>query len=445
MNYEVTLTEILDAKEERVTKRAELLQKYPTVITVSLNVAGNIKTSRNYLFAFNEAIFQIKAVFKAYNIKIEQLDIYNKKTGDFAFAAVHANALTVKKLMVQIEENSKLGRLFDLDVSDENDNQISRTTLDLPERKCLICGKIGRGCARSKAHEITEVINKTNEIINDYLIKKQADIIAANAVKALIYEVLSAPKPGLVDRFDSGSHSDMDIFTFANSSAALYEYFHGCASCAIENIEFSHRELFEKIRFLGILAESKMLAATGNVNTHKGMIFSLGILCAVVGRLTCINELSLENIAKISAELAKNALADFEREHIANTAGLSQYSQFQIKGIRGEAAQGFPSVIKIAYPLLQEKLALGHSINDACLYALCALIAITDDSTIVKRSGINKLTEIKELFARIKDSDNMIEELRAQNAEFIKDNISAGGSADLLALTLFLHFTLGAN
>lgn len=105
--------------------------------------------------------------------------------------------------------------------------------------------------------------------------------IVNNALKALLYEVIINPKPGLVDPVDNGSHNDMDVFTFVNSSLALEEYLDKAAEIGESFTGTDLTIMFNRLREKGVLAEKAMLTATQGVNTHKGAVFSLGIfVCA---------------------------------------------------------------------------------------------------------------------------------------------------------------------
>ena len=117
------------------------------------------------------------------------------------------------------------------------------------------------------------------------VLEQEAAFAARQATRSLLYEVSVSPKPGLVDRFDSGAHADMDFFTYLDSSAALTEYFRiayleGAASSCL-----TPPELFPRLRRLGVQAEQQMYTATGGVNTHKGIIFTLGLFCGGLGWL----------------------------------------------------------------------------------------------------------------------------------------------------------------
>ena len=124
----------------------------------------------------------------------------------------------------------------------------------------------------------------------------------------------------------------------------------------------------------------------------------------------------------------------------AQTGGEKQYLQQRLTGIRGEAAAGFPSVARYALPAFRSALAHGESINDAGLHALLALMACLPDSNILRRKGEAALADVQMRAAELLQKGFTHEDLRRMNEDFIRANISPGGSADLLALTYFLHF-----
>ncbi len=104
-------------------------------------------------------------------------------------------------------------------------------------------------------------------------------------MKALLYEVSVSPKPGLVDRFNNGSHHDMDFYSFVDSSVALIPHFKSMLRIGIETAMETPEKTFRKLQYEGMNAESAMFNETQNVNTHKGAIFSIGIICGAIGRL----------------------------------------------------------------------------------------------------------------------------------------------------------------
>jgi len=140
---------------------------------------------------------------------------------------IKADKAFLKWLCVQFEDQHLLGRLADIDVMDEENNVLTRRDMGLKERKCLLCDNNAITCIVSKNHSLKELLKEVDKIIDTYLaIQSLADHdmamkISNLAVKAILYEVCASPKPGLVDRENSGAHRDMDIFTFVDSSAAL--------------------------------------------------------------------------------------------------------------------------------------------------------------------------------------------------------------------------------
>ena len=110
-----------------------------------------------------------------------------------------------------------------------------------------------------------------------------AESIGRMAYQALLEEVYTVPKPGLVDPYSCGAHTDMDVQTFERSAEALYPWFVRMAYQGYQ-LTCTPEDLFREIRKTGMLAEEAMYRATGHVNTHKGMIFTLGIFSAAAGR-----------------------------------------------------------------------------------------------------------------------------------------------------------------
>ena len=196
---------------------------------------------------------------------------------------------------------------------------------------------------------------------------------------------------------------------------------------------------------LGLAAEADMRAATGGVNTHKGAIFSLGLLCAAAGarpeREAWTPEALCARCATVAGETLRAELARIDAQN-AQTAGERLYAHSGLTGARGEAALGFPSVRNAGLPALLEALRAGASINDAGVAALLRLIAVSQDTNLVKRSSMAARAELlKRLCAPPNDPIALSESL---DLEFIRRGISPGGSADLLAVTFFLYFAQNA-
>ncbi|MCL2128347.1 MAG: triphosphoribosyl-dephospho-CoA synthase [Treponema sp.] len=278
-----------------------------------------------------------------------------------------------------------------------------------------------------------------------------ADRAASAAIWAMISEAAITPKPGLVDRANTGSHRDMDFFTLIDSASALLPWFRDCAlagfdSAAARRPGISPQALFESLRPGGREAEALMKNATGGINAHKGYIFCLGILCAAYGRL-CRGAVKpdLAGLAEFSKAMTKDLLEDFARPGKEEKAshGETVYAQNGISGIRGEVSQGFPLITGHAMPLLRQMLKKGHSLNDCGTAVLLHLMARAEDTNIIYRGGVEAFRSIQGELQKFLAGDPGIETIKKKaeemDREFIKKNISPGGCADLLGITFFLY------
>lgn len=221
--------------------------------------------------------------------------------------------------------------------------------------------------------------------------------ISNMAIKSILYEVASSPKPGLVDRHNPGAHKDMDFFTFLSSGSVLGPYFYNCTNIGINFKGQDYTKLLIDIRPIGIKAEEDMFRATGGINTHKGMIFSLGIIAAAAGSLFKENNkkkytsLTISNRIKLMTKgITEELKGAHNKENL--TYGEKLFLKYGFKGIRGEVEDGFISVLKYSLPvfgrLLSEKK---YHINDIMVETLIHLMANVEDSNILGRHSIDML------------------------------------------------------
>ncbi|MGK3632081.1 triphosphoribosyl-dephospho-CoA synthase CitG [Enterobacter cloacae] len=246
--------------------------------------------------------------------------------------------------------------------------------------------------------------------------------VPALAAEALWQELALTPKPGLVDRLNNGSHRDMDHALFVRSIMAITPWFSRFAELGNTHADKPAGEQLRLLRPMGMACEQAMYAATNGVNTHKGGIFALGLLCFAAGRVKNISAESLCcEVSNICHGLVSRELA--ERSGQA-TAGERQFRQYGLTGARGEAESGFATVRKA---LAQWN---GHSLHGLLL----RLMAINQDSNLVSRGGIEGLGYVqgyaRELLADGWDG----EALRRMDNALIERNLSPGGSADLLSV-----------
>lgn len=267
--------------------------------------------------------------------------------------------------------------------------------------------------------------------------------IVNHALRALLYEVTVNPKPGLVDPVSAGPHPDMNAFMFIDSALSLEPYFKACASAGATYTDADLTGLFQQIRTVGIEAEQTMFTATHGVNTHKGAVFSLGVLVTAAAYQQQQPAKSLVSI--VQAMLTGLTANDFsglaDKDPAALTAGERQYLTYGIKGIRGEAEAGYPTVMQVALPALKRSRG---TINQRLLDTLMAIVQATVDTNLVKRANDSHVVDWAHAQAAKyfelggSQTSAGMAFLRDLNQEFLAHNYSLGGSADLLILTIFL-------
>ena len=428
MNRPVTVQDMLRARDERAQRQAEFLKMHrQPLISFTMNIAGEIKLDEQIHRAFLEGVKWINAHLSRRGIPVLACEQKVVFTGCEALWAVETDAAWLKTQMIAIEESCPLGRLFDIDVIDVDGTHLSRGT----DRTCLICGGPVRACARSRAHSVEELFGKTQEIIRVHFQHAFARKIAQLALRALLYEAITTPKPGLVDCLNTGAHQDMDLFSFTAGASVLGGYFEDCVRLG------QRGENLSQLRHAGILAEEAMLEAAG-ANTHKGAIFALGILCCALG--SCGEGAELHAVLVEAATIGQSFLQDMAKGAQVVTGGEQQYKQYGLTGARGEAASGFRTVAEIALPALEESLDHGASANEAGQATLLQLMATVMDSNIIRRAGMEGQQWVTQRAAQLLHEGYIQDDLCALDAEMIRRNISPGGSADLLAVAWFLHF-----
>lgn len=448
MEREVTLMEMLEAREARASRQRELLEQYACpVVSFTLNIAGPVKNGPVLRRAFREGLARLEDALAAHGLHPLHQEEVDRPTGCEALWAVSGPGRAIKALCAQIEDRDALGRLFDLDVLEPGTGKWDREALGLPPRPCLVCGKAGKGCASRRLHPVAEIQAKTRAILRDFFARKDREFLAAQGARALMYEVCTTPKPGLVDRHNNGSHRDMDVFTFLDSTAALLPYLNQAAAIGQETAHRPPEETFQRLREAGLEAERAMFQATHGVNTHKGAIFSMGCLLGASGRLwtpegPCRNpERLLAECARMSAPAAEAFFAALTPEN-TRTAGERLYVETGARGVRGEAADGFPSVLETGLPALRAALEEGASLEEAGAAALLALMARTGDTNLFARGGAEGQAWAMERAGALLEGGPRParEAVEALDRAMIQKNLSPGGCADLLSITYFLTF-----
>ena len=261
------------------------------------------------------------------------------------------------------------------------------------------------------------------------------DQLARLAIQALIVEAELTPKPGLVDRRGPGAHHDLSLELLWRSARTLEPHFAAIAFASIGRA--ADQSLREKLASIGRDAERAMYHATGGSNTHKGAIWSLGLLVAAAA-------LERSNSAQeIAARAGTIARVPDRAQPALVTHGDIARIRYGASGARSEAANNFPHVLEFGLPILQQRRAAGASEQVGRLDALLALMSDLDDTCVLYRGGVEGLKVVKAgaqavLKAGGYESAQGQDLLCELNRGLIARHISPGGSADLLAATIFL-------
>lgn len=268
-----------------------------------------------------------------------------------------------------------------------------------------------------------------------------SDKIARLASYALIYEVSLSPKPGLVSLIDVGAHDDMDYMDFLKSSLVLYDYF----KISYELGEKSKGEDFLELREYGKLYEDKMKAVTGGANTHKGIIFSLGLMVYASAIEMRKENFSFEKVIDRVAYLNRGISNELKIEK-AETHGEKNYKKYGLKGIREEAEEGFKKAL-MGLDFLKEaekKTNFDYALTGTLFY----FMSLIEDSNIIKRGGLEGLEFLKKTSSRVLENklyenEDGMREIQKINEEYKRRNLSPGGCADFLILTLYFYLLEG--
>ena len=248
-------------------------------------------------------------------------------------------------------------------------------------------------------------------------------LVADLAERALRMELDTTPKPGLVDKQDNGAHKDMDYALMSKSISALRPYLTKLAVESAKDIDPA------KIKGIGIEAEKAMLKATGGVNTHKGALFCIGLSVAAASNLASrtgsVQTYSFkELVSRIASEIP---LAQ-------GTHGAEAKRSFKVGGALENARGAYQELFADWQPYYRSLECDPHRCHKTLLHIMTTL----DDTNILHRRGVEGLAHAKSEAARLLE-DFSVSKMSSLNKDFIRENISPGGSADMLSLTIFVN------
>jgi triphosphoribosyl-dephospho-CoA synthase len=258
------------------------------------------------------------------------------------------------------------------------------------------------------------------------------EALADNLRLGALRELELTPKPGLVDRRDSGSHTDLSYPIMRASIDLLPLYFDELRRC--------HREGRPLQAFVqaGVAAEQRMTQAI-RTNAHKGFIFISGLVLMAACR--CQGRMNLLPLA-----VAKVAQGFFPRFGATDSHGARLGRSHGLGGIKAEAERGLPAVFDHGWPKYREALAEGWTADHAGFYLMAVLMQQVEDSTAVSRCGLDGLRRLRQDGARLQ---RLLEQRRdpepwlaALNQDYRRSGLTMGGVADCMALTFALQETM---
>ncbi len=383
---------ILFSREAR-RKKVIYLAKNSDVVTLKANVPGENKNLKEANLLVN---FFINKVL---SLGAKLVDFELSEDGATAYFVTEKGE-EIKGKAQELEETHPLGRLVDIDVTLKGKEQsLSRNKM----RKCFLCDREAFVCGREKNHSISELLRFIKDKTNEHISELLENIISDSMFSELNLE----NKFGLVTPSSNGSHKDLSYAVMKGAIEAIKKsliraFFLGFIE---ENLDM----LMAKLIPLGLECEEAMLRATKNSNAYKGFIFVGGLILASVGYTLRANG-KVEDIFKNAGEIVKNF--NFPND----TFGASFYKK-GFGGIREEATKGFPTVKKAEEFLDKDNL---HE-------TLIFIVKNLDDSVLLKRAGSEeRYNYFKDLIINSKYKEEEV------TRECIKNNVSIGGSADVL-------------
>jgi len=266
--------------------------------------------------------------------------------------------------------------------------------------------------------------------------------LASLARQALVAEARLTPKPGLVDRRGSGSHKDLSLKIMIRSAAAIEPFFFDMAA-ASESARVD-AELRAVLAAIGREAESAMFNAARGTNSHKGAIWILGLLIAGASSSRAT---APARVAEVAGSIAR--IPDRARLQLVSHGDLVRV-RYGAAGARGEACAGFPHVIDVGLPALTLARSRGLCEQTSRLTALLQIMASLEDTCVLYRGGSEGLELVQRGARTVLEAGGPgtppgNTALNQLDRAILEQRLSPGGSADLLAATLFLDALDGDN
>lgn len=395
------MSDLLLLREQRFYREQEL-QKRGTVVTIKANVPGRDK---RWLWSD----YAVYVLYTALTTRVSPhfVEAEHQAEGLVFVAVFSEEAYALKQQCVELEERHPLGRMVDLDVRTGEDT-LSRTEIGYPRRKCYLCDEDAVICSRSRRHSLEELRGSIREMVWQYL--NAENPLPRFAQISLLSELCRPLGFGCVTVNHTGSHQDMDFFTFLRSLPVV--------AASLEKV--TGEMDFPALRNYGCGVEQRMFQATRGINTHKGAVFLYLLLAAAYLRTT-----STDTMPATLQILAKPIGEDFARK--PDSHGLKLYRKHGVRGIRGEAQRGFPLLF------VHDKIPeTPEEFNRLSLQ----LMGQIEDTNAMHRAGMEGWRQLKQRARKVLSGEMTAEAL---DGWCLEKNISTGGTADLVGGAVFIQ------
>jgi holo-ACP synthase / triphosphoribosyl-dephospho-CoA synthase len=489
---------LLEDREKRALKIRQVitLSRLP-LVELTLNIPGPEKINPRLFLLHRYLEMRVHWLLQSHDVQVAAEEHEYPVLGPCALLSIRplpgsedcaSNTFCqkVKRLMVSLEEDEPLGRLFDIDVFTSEGEKIQRSK---GLRQCLLCDAPAAVCARSASHPIADLTARIEMLMRESAgLQRFVELpvlvagpyghrepivfhrIALITQQALMAEVSLTPKPGLVDRDNSGAHRDMDFYTFSATTCALGDTFFAMVKAGYEADEVCRADLarlLPRLRLIGLEGEKTMFLASQGINTQKGLIFSLGLLLGALGLLLKDKGIPLHIIPSgplcdagdlltirgyvsgICKDLVARELSDKNMK--PQTYGERLHQVSGVRGARGEAEAGFPTAFH-AFDLLctyinRQGTPYYQNFEKSALQTLLMVMVDLEDTNVLGRHGWPAMLTMRNLVRQYLKmggvgNDSDLVGLRELDTQFIIHDISPGGAADALATAIFLYYLI---
>lgn len=450
---------LLNARTERQTTRNQVAKGQHATISFNFNVAGFPKSTPEVKEAFLLVRTELLNFLIASRVPVmtEKGTCLHNAAGDMAiFPLRHTQQglSYLKEMLEKFEMHHPLNRLLDVDLFNEAGEPVSSGK----KKPCLICkDRPALVCMREQRHTHEEFRHVAFGKIRKFLQAKYRQQITRKltsfATQALLMEVSLPDKPGLVCPATQGAHNDMNYFTFLQSTAALSPFFMELAKLGCDWDGICCGGILQQIRLVGINMESAMNEATRGINTQKGIIFLMGFSVfaaahVLSGRKEFCQHEFREIIMLLNQDLvARELLNGWNQNASHGEKCFNRFGKEFAGGIRREVELGLPTIFDTAIPLMAKLFPKGLDTRQQDLaeekltHVLLALMAVNNDTNILFRKDLAVLIKLKEQAQEVlHDPKGMQSEAYQRMKSFcLEQHISPGGSADLLAISIFIY------